>query len=181
MSDEYDYVNAPPSDLIIEGIPFTPMHEKPHDTVSFTHSEMDNDFLNSLLNLDVCVEHDTSKPIGSVIHAKYNELKQPEVMMHIRGDEDHQVTAKHLLPSRLYKNPQTGKRFLDDLSLGHDVEFTPDENGYANTVKRKIPYEISLVQKGDNFYSPIVDYHTVPYSMDAEEYIQEVLLRKKYY
>lgn len=95
------------------------------------------------MNLDVFIEHDTNKPVGKVLDAYISNEGDLMTFLHISGDP----VCNSFLPEKLALGPD-GRRFFNDLSMGHEVVMRND-NGFTKVIG-KHPSEVSIVRQGDN-------------------------------
>jgi hypothetical protein len=165
---EDDKVN----DILILGCCYTPESNEDYEGPYFKYNEITHDLLNTIRNKEVFIEHDLydketgekRQPIGKVVDAYINSDGQVMSFLHITGDP----VANSLIPHGLIKD-DTGKRYYNDLSLGHGVVFDIDEEQDKINIEQKIPEEVSIVRTGDRPKTNIVDYWLLPYNSNTNE------------
>lgn len=160
-----------PNDILILGCCYTPETTDDYEGPFFRYDELDQNIVENIKNKDVYIEHelvdeDGNKrpPIGKVVDAYINSEGKLMSFLHITGDP----IASSLLPHGLVKD-ENGRRFFNDLSLGHGVVFNIDNESDKIQIQKKIPEEISIVAEGDRPDTNIVDYWLLPYNTDVNE------------
>lgn len=163
--------NPKPNDILILGCCYTPETKENYEGPYLRYDEINDDIVNQIKNKDVYIEHelydeDGNKrpPVGKVIDAYINSEGNLMSFLHITGDP----VASTLLPHGLVKDAN-GKRFFNDLSLGHGVVFDIDDEKDTIHIQKKIPEEISIVATGDRPNTNIKDYWLLPYNTDVNE------------
>lgn len=162
-----------PNDILVMGCAYTPLYGD-EETTLFRHSDMTSQFAESVKNLPVYIEHDTSKQIGEVLDAFINEKRQLVTVLHLAGDP----LANSILPQTFYKDPMNGNRgYYNALSLGNDVGFLVEKDPSGLFTTKKVvnnrPSEVSIVRAGNRPMTEISDYWIVPKNASLTEYINE--------
>lgn len=162
-----------PNDILVMGCAYTPYYGD-DETTLFKHSDMTSQFAESVKNLPVFIEHDTSKQIGEVLDAYINERRQLVTLLHLAGDP----VANSILPQTFYKDPMNGHRgYYNALSLGNDVGFLVEKDPTGAFTTKKVvnnrPSEVSIVRAGNRPMTEISDYWQVPKHMPLSEFVNE--------
>lgn len=165
-----------PNDILILGCCYTPEIKDDYEGPYYRYDEINNDLVESIKGKSVYIEHDIEDddgdkrpPIGKVVDAYVNSNGQVMSFLHITGDD----VASSLLPHGLAAD-KTGKRYYNDLSLGHCVQFGVDKDKNSVSIKGKIPEEVSIVRNGDRPDTRIHDYWFLPHKTD-ENYVKRII------
>ena len=162
-----------PNDILVMGCAYTPLYGE-NETTLFKHGDMNNKFAETIKNLPVYIEHDTSKQVGEVMDAFINEKRQLVTLLHLAGDP----FANSILPDAFFKDPFNGnKGYYNALSLGNGVGFLeePDPSGeftWKKIVANK-PSEVSIVRAGNRPMTEINDYWILPKNAPLHEFVNE--------
>ena len=165
-----------PHDILILGCCYTPEHETNYEGPLYRYDEIDSKLVDSLKDKDVYIEHDIvddkgqkRNPIGKVVDAYINSDGNVMSFLHITGDP----IASSLIPHGLVKD-ENGRRYYNDLSLGHGVIFDIDKNKDNIKIEEKIPEEISIVRTGDRPRTHIKDYWLLPHNTESQKVRQMI-------
>lgn len=160
-----------PDDILILGCCYTPEFNENYDGPFLKYNEINKNLVNQIKDKDVFVEHQiydnkTNKKlkVGKVVDAYINSKGQVMSFLHITGDPFASKQIKHGLAT-----DENGKRFFNDLSLGHGVVFDIDQNTDKINIEKKLPEEVSLVKKGDRPDTKIYDYWLYPNNTDPNK------------
>ena len=177
QSDDSDLNDSKtPNDILILGCCYTPEKNPKYNGPLMRYDEINQSLINSITGKNVYIEHELKTkdgtdraPIGQVVDAYINSDGQLMSFLHISGDP----IASSIIPHGLVKD-ENGKRYYNDLSLGHGVGYVYDEKNDHFNVVSKTPEEISIVRNGDRPNTRIQDYWLLPNSTSKQK-IKEMI------
>jgi hypothetical protein len=152
-----------PKETIVYGTAYTPESSENYSGTLFHERDMNDHFVDTLMNKPVYIEHDDEVEIGQIIGGHIDrDTKQAKVLLRVHKND----IAQMLLPEKL----ESG--FFQELSLGNDVVTELYEDGRIQIVGNH-PKEVSIVRKGDRPDTRILDWAIYdPNEMDLNTFVE---------